>query len=119
MYLQKTEEKEEGKEDQLLAKARRNRSMNDSTERKMFQSVDLEHVPETPLDREEREVEEMINIKQFEPKKYEKQALESVVEKSVDEFDDDEMDRRIEYLMGKMHDPFQAKKKKDPLDEEF
>lgn len=118
LYLEKG--KEEKEEDDLLAKARKPRPSHEDSGRQMFQSVDLNHVPETPLDREEREAEETIDIKQFEPKKYENQELFAPVEqKAPDEFDDEEVDRRIEYLMGKMHDPFQGKKKKDPLDEEF
>ena len=118
LYLEKKEEQPKNeRHDQSEARHMREQSSN---ERQLFQPVDITHVPETPLDREEREREETIDIKQFEPMKYEtKELFQSSEPKGPDEFDDDEVDRRIEYLMGKMHDPLQGKKKKDPLDEEF
>lgn len=75
----------------------------------------MDEVPETAIDREERQKEETIDIKQFEPRKYDPPVTASIEE---DEIDDAEVDKRIEYLMGKMHDPTMSKNK-NPLDEEF
>lgn len=120
LYLQKEEKEVAEKEDDMLSSVKQDPSNRNSRERQLFQPVDIEHAPETPLDRKEREAEETIDIKQFEPKKYENEIASAPIgQKAPDEFDDEEVDRRIEYLMGKMHDPFQGKKKKSPLDEEF
>lgn len=87
--------------------------------RKLFEQTDLlNKVPQTPLDeQEEGDAEETINVKQFEPLKYKEQPEEPAEE----EFDEQDIDRRLDYLMGKMNIPNQKKGKPrgNPLDEEI
>lgn len=87
-------------------------------ERNMFQQTNLlEDIPATPLDLSDEDDQlETFDIKQFEPLKYKDKM--GLVE-DEENFDDEEVDRRIEYLMGKMNDPFKKEKEKDPMEEEF
>lgn len=107
-YLRHVKEGEEEK----LAKEQKEK------DRHMYQQTNLlDEVPATPLDITEEEGQiETFDIKQFEPLKYKDKI--GIVE-DEENFDEEEVDRRIEYLMGKMNDPFKKEKAKDPLDEEF
>lgn len=92
-----------------------------TTNREMFKTVDFsEELPETKFDIEDRKREETFNIKEFEPKKYANDDIMSKVVKDEETFNSDDVNQRIEYLMGKMKDPFKNDKtNKNPLDEEF
>ena len=71
----------------------------EKTKRELFETADIEKErPNTVFDEEEEKKKETINIREMEPSKYETNK-----EPEIEEMNDDEMDKRISFLMEKMN----------------
>ena len=67
----------------------------------MFETADMEKErPNTIFEDEEEKKKETINIKELEPSKYENKVT---IEDEVEDMNEDEMNKRISFLMERMN----------------